>query len=85
MRVPAEDRRQVATVIGGREYRARDGFFELPDRAAQAHLAESGYGRSWQTPGVPAPRGGRRCVDCGFGSFFTVCGRCGGECVPEAS
>ena len=84
MRVPAEDIRQVATVIDGREYRARGGFFEMPEAAAKAHLAESGYG-SWHVPGVPAPRGGRRCADCGFGSFFAKCGRCGGECPREST
>jgi hypothetical protein len=85
LRVPAEDRRQVATVIDGREYRARDGFFDLPERAAAAHLSESGYGRSWMVPGVPRPSGGRRCADCGFGSFFATCGRCGGECPREST
>lgn len=85
MRVPAEDRMQMATVVGGREYRARDGFFDLPERYASAHLQESGYGRTWQVPGVPAPKGGRRCAGCGFGSFFAICGRCGSECPREST
>lgn len=29
------------------------------------------------------PRGGYRCADCGFGSFFTTCSRCGGTCDKE--
>lgn len=28
------------------------------------------------------PRGGYRC-ECGFGSFFTTCSRCGGTCAKE--
>lgn len=27
--------------------------------------------------------GGYRCDSCGFGSFFTSCGRCGGQCTKE--
>ncbi|MFI1535575.1 hypothetical protein [Streptomyces anandii] len=30
-----------------------------------------------------APRGGRRCTGCGFGSYFTICSRCGGTCAKE--
>ena len=82
VRVPAEDRRQVAQVIDGVEYRARSGFFEMPERHAALHLKSAGYG-SWHVPGVPAPGAGRRCVACGFGSWFKTCGRCGAECVRE--
>lgn len=27
--------------------------------------------------------GGYTCTDCGFGSFFKACGRCGGTCEKE--
>lgn len=33
--------------------------------------------------GLWAGNAGRRCVDCGFSSFFAVCGRCGGDCPKE--
>lgn len=82
MRVGAEDRRQVETVIDGRLYRARRGYFEMPDRDAKIHL-QSG---NLPTPAVggPAPRGtGYVCTGCGRGSYFTTCGNCSAECVRE--
>lgn len=75
MRVPAEDRRQVATRINGVEYRQRDGFFEMPDAHAKAHLQSAGYG-SWHVPGIAPRTVGHTCPDCGFASFFTACSRC---------
>lgn len=82
MRVPAEDRRQVATVINGREYRARDGFFHMPDADAHIHLKSANM-PTWGLPGVARRRDGYRCGTCGFGSFFTTCSRCGGTCHRE--
>ena len=75
-RVPAEDRRQVAQVVGGVEYRAHDGFFDMPDHHARAHLASAGYGRAWPVAGVPARNAGHTCPECGFVSWFVICGRC---------
>lgn len=84
MRVRAEDPRQVAQVVGGIEYRASRGYFEMPDQHARAHLEASNL----PSPSAALPvgrRAGFRCTDpaCGFGSFFTSCGRCGGPCVRE--
>lgn len=82
MRVRAEDPRQVAQVVGGVEYRAKRGYFEMPDQHAKAHLESANL----PTPSAALPVGrkaGYRCVPCGFGSFFTTCGRCGGPCVRE--
>jgi hypothetical protein len=85
VRVPAEDIKQIATVIDGREYRARAGWFEMPEHHARAHLQSAGYGQSWQTAGVTARRRvGFRCGACGRGSFFKRCGKCGAECIREA-
>ena len=84
MRVAAEDRRQVATVVGGREYRARDGYFDMPDGAAKLHLKAG----ELPAPSAALPvgrQGGYRCAECGFGTFFTTCSRCGGTCEREAS
>jgi hypothetical protein len=81
VRVPAEDRKQVAQVIDGTEYRARRGFFEMPDHHARAHLRSGGFGASWPVAGVPATGAGYRCAACGFGSWFRICGRCGAECT----
>lgn len=76
VKVPAEDRKQVAQVIDGIEYRARDGFFDMPDAHAKRHLESAGYGGSWHVPGVPSHRAGHRC-ECGFATFFRKCSRCG--------
>lgn len=85
MRVPAEDIRQVATVIDGREYRARDGFFDMPNRDASVHLASANYGGSWTAMrGATGRRAlGYRCPACNHGSYFKRC-KCGAECEKEA-
>lgn len=85
MRVPAEDRRQIAQVIEGREYRARDGWFDMPDRHATMHLRSAGYGRAWPVAGVPARNVGHTCAACGFVAWFIVCGRCGHDPREAAS
>lgn len=85
MRVPAEDIKQVATVIDGTEYRAQGGFFEMPDRHAKAHLESGNLGRSWNAArGATGRRAvGYRCPVCGHGSFFRRCGKCGTDCERE--
>lgn len=82
VRVGAEDRRQVATVVNGREYRARDGYFEMPERHAKAHLA---HGNLPTPPAAPpvGRSGGYRCTKCDFGSFFVTCSQCQGTCERE--
>jgi hypothetical protein len=86
VRVPAEDRMQVATVIDGREYRADRGFFNMPDAHAKAHLASGNLPASWNAArGATGRRTvGYRCAGCAHGSFFIVCGRCGERCEREA-
>lgn len=86
MRVPAEDIRQVQTDINGHRYTAHNGFFEMPDHHAKAHLKSAEYGASWSpVQGGYKQRSGYRCTECGFGSFFRVCSRCHSECVKETS
>lgn len=86
MRVPAEDIKQVATVIDGREYHATRGFFDMPERDAKAHLAAGNLPSSWNAAhGATARRSlGYRCPLCAHGSFFAVCGKCGSDCEREA-
>lgn len=88
MRVPAEDRRQVQTDINGRRYTARNGFFDMPDSDARIHLKSAGMPGSWNAAhGATGHTGvGYRCTDCGFGSFFRRCSRCGTDtCLRETS
>lgn len=79
MRVMAEDARQVATVINGTEYRARDGYFDFGDRTdhAAAHM-QSG---NLPTPALLGASGGRgfTCPGCGRRNHFRRCGACGTE------
>lgn len=82
MRVMAEDRRQVEQVVEGVTYRARNGWFDMPDRHARMHLA-AGNLPSPNLAGQTGRRVGYRCPGCGFGSFFAACSRCGAECVKE--
>lgn len=84
MRVPAEDIKQVATVIDGREYRARNGFFEMPSSDASIHLRSGDYGSSWNAAGVVNPSVGFHCTTCNRGTFFIRCGKCGGTCEKGA-
>jgi hypothetical protein len=83
VRVGAEDRRQVETSIDGTLYRARRGYFEMPDHHAKAHLRSGNL----PTPAIggPAPRGtGYKCTGCGRSVYFTTCGNCGSDCVRES-
>lgn len=84
-RVPAEDRRQVATQIQGVEYRARDGYFQMPSTHAALHRESANLPRSSPAAGPVSRRFGYRCTnpECNFGSLFTTCSRCGSECVRE--
>ena len=84
MRVGAEDRRQVETVINGVKYRARRGYFDFGDRHdhAEAHMRAGNL----PTPAIggPAPRGaGYVCTGCKRGTYFKTCGNCGSECTRE--
>ena len=84
--MPAEDIKQVATVIDGHEYRADRGFFDMPDHHAKAHLESGNLPGSWNAArGATGRRAvGYRCPACSHGSFFAVCGKCGTACEREA-
>lgn len=69
--------------VGSRRYRSRDGVYRMLPGDARMLRAAGGF-----TPTLAgtAPKGaGYRCDDpaCGFGSWFTTCGRCGGQCSKE--
>lgn len=65
-----------------RRYTAKDGgMFTVSDRDARL-LKQEGFTEA-SAAGISARGVGRRCTGCGFGSFFTTCSRCGGQCVKE--
>jgi hypothetical protein len=70
--------------VGGRVYRRqRNGLFEMPESAAKYTVKNEG-GQMPALSGVTSRRFGFRCPECGFGSNFVLCSRCGGECAREA-
>lgn len=83
VRVPAEDRRQVQTEIGGVRYTARGGYFQMPETHAKLHREAGNLPDASPAAGPVGRRRGFRCTECGFGAFFTTCSRCGGACVRE--
>jgi len=80
VRVGAPDGRvREVDGVSGRRYRSTDGMYEMTPRDAAALLQVGGF-----TPDLGGRvAGGYRCPDCGFGSFFRCCSRCGGDCVKE--
>jgi hypothetical protein len=62
--------------------RHKDGSFHMGDAAAKAAVKGDG---GFIIPEMgPARRGvGYICSLCGRGSYFTTCGKCGGECHRE--
>jgi hypothetical protein len=71
--------------VGGRIYKTgRNGLFDMPEREARYTIKYEG-GQAAALSGTTTSHLGRRCQDCGFGSFFTTCSRCGGQCVREGA
>jgi len=60
----------------------RDGRIEPRTKADELVLRAGGA--TVANPAVAFTKGGRKCDSCGFVGFFTLCGRCGGHCTPEA-
>jgi hypothetical protein len=81
----AEDRRQVGTTVNGVSYDFHNGYADMRDDHARAHL-RAGNLPNPALSGATARGLGYRCTStaCGRGSFFTTCGRCGSTCVREA-
>ncbi len=84
VKVRAEDRRQVQADVNGVRYTAKDGYFHMRPDHAKAHLVHGNL----PAPSAALPvgrRGGYRCVQCGFGTYFKTCSRCGGGCEREGA
>jgi hypothetical protein len=67
--------------VTGQRYRAKDGIYDMHPADARAAVK---YGGTWPSLSGATRRGiGYRCTECGFGSFFARCSRCGGIAVRE--
>jgi hypothetical protein len=71
------------TGLSGITYKAKDGRYTMTDRDAKALVTAGGFKPSLS--GVTSHGSGRRCLDCGFGSWFSLCSRCGGTCERESA
>jgi len=67
--------------LSGRRYTARDGIYEMSERDGRALVRAGGFVPS--LAGAASRATGYRCASCGFGAFFTTCGRCGGACSRD--
>ena len=69
--------------VAGRVYRTgRNGLFDMPD-AVGRYVVKNEGGQEASLSGTTRSDIGFQCVDCGFGSFFSTCGRCGGSATRE--
>jgi hypothetical protein len=79
VKVCAPDGAARQVEVGGARYASRDGVYNMRPDHARMLRAAGGF-----VPNLAAGtvRGGYRC-ECGFGSHFKRCGRCGRECAKE--
>lgn len=69
--------------VGNTIYRRkRTGLFDMPDAAAKYTILNEG-GQLPSLSGTTRTGEGFRCLNCGFGTFFKTCSRCGGNCERE--
>jgi hypothetical protein len=80
-RMVAPDKRVAETEIGGTTYRPnRGGIYEVSNRNhIEAMKAEGFFEASLNPIGKGDGAKGFTCVECGFGSWFRKCSRCGHE------
>jgi hypothetical protein len=64
-----------------RRYTSRDGIYSVVDSDVAA-LKNEGFTEKSLT-GTTERGAGRVCTQCGFGSWFVTCSRCGGTCEKE--
>lgn len=80
---PSQRCREVDSIDGTVRYKQdKSGAFTMTDRDAKALIAVGGFIQPNMGMGRKAE--GYRCLICGFGSWFKVCSRCGGDCEREA-
>ena len=79
----APDRRVAETTIGNRSYKPnRSGVYTVSDHDAKAMKAEGFFEASLMGATLYSNLG-YTCNECGFGSWFKKCGRCGHESSSE--
>lgn len=82
-RMVAPDKRVAETTIGNRSYKPnRGGVYTVSDRDAKAMKAEGFFEASLMGATKDSSLG-YTCNECGFGSWFKKCGRCGHESSSE--
>jgi hypothetical protein len=67
--------------LSGQRYNFRNGIADVPDRDAKAIVKFGGFIPSMS--GTTRAGLGYRCGSCGFGCYFSTCGRCGEIAVKE--
>lgn len=80
MRVPSESKNCVEMQVGNTVYRAKNGYFNVPEKVGRAYLKD--IGEPVPPVGGYARKGhGYHCSRCGFDGWFKKCGKCGyGRC-----
>ena len=75
----APDKGVKETVIGGKSYYTdRQGIYNVENAShAKAMKAEGFFEASLMGPTVGGESLGYTCIECGFGSWFALCSRCG--------
>lgn len=83
MRVVPQTGNHREIEVAGRVYRAKPGgLFDMPD-AVGRYVVKNQGGQEASLSGTTRTDQGYRCQSCGFGCWFTTCGRCGGSAVRE--
>jgi len=77
-RMVAPDKRVAETTIGNRSYKPnRQGIYTVSDSDAKAMKSEGFFEASLMGATTNNENLGYTCVECGFGSWFAKCSRCG--------
>lgn len=74
----APDKRVAETVVGNRSYKPnRQGIYTVSNADAKAMKAEGFIEASLMGATTNNENLGYTCTECGFGSWFKMCSRCG--------
>lgn len=78
-RMVAPDKHVKETVVGNRSYKPnKQGIYNVSNYDAKAMKAEGFFEASLMGPTQNSSLG-YTCVECGFGSWFKLCSRCGND------